>query len=108
MTEITARRNPNRPPTHPGVLLNDTVLPALGRPKTEIARLLGISRQSRSDILAGEQPVTPTTAINLAKLRDNGPLIWMNIQTANLRAWRGSTCVPCRVGALDRDLGLFE
>lgn len=82
MTEITARRNPNRPPTHPGVLLNDTVLPALGRPKTEIARLLGISRQSLYDILAGEQPVTPTTAIKLGKLCGNGPRLWMNMQTA--------------------------
>ena len=82
MTEITARRNPNRPPTHPGVLLNDTVLPALGRPKTEIARLLGISRQSLYDILAGKQPVTPTTAIKLGKLCGNGPRLWMNMQTA--------------------------
>ncbi len=82
MTEITARRNPNRPPTHPGELLNDTVLPALGRPKTEIARLLGISRQSLYDILAGKQPVTPTTAIKLGKLCGNGPRLWMNMQTA--------------------------
>jgi len=82
MTEITARRNPSRPPTHPGILLNDTVLPALGRPKTEIARLLGISRQSLYDILAGEQPITPTTAIKLGKLCGNGPRLWLNMQAA--------------------------
>jgi antitoxin HigA-1 len=63
-------------------LLNDTVLPALGRPKTEIARILGISRQSLYDILAGKQPVTPTTAIKLGKLCGNGPRLWMNMQTA--------------------------
>ena len=82
MAEITARRNPHRSPTHPSVLLNDTVLPALGRPKTEIARLLGISRQSLYDILAGKQPVTPTTAIKLGKLCGNGPRLWLNMQTA--------------------------
>jgi addiction module HigA family antidote len=82
MAEITASRNPHRSPTHPGVLLNDTVLPALGRPKTEIARLLGISRQSLYDILAGKQPVTPTTAIKLGKLCGNGPRLWLNMQTA--------------------------
>ena len=82
MTETVARRNPNRSPTHPGVLLNDTVLPALGRPKTEIARLLGISRQSLYDILAGEQPVTPTTALKLGKLCGNGPRLWINMQAS--------------------------
>lgn len=29
------------PPMHPGELLRDEILPALGRPKAETARLLG-------------------------------------------------------------------
>ena len=33
-------------PMHPGELLRDDVLPALGRSKTEIAKLLGVSRQT--------------------------------------------------------------
>lgn len=82
MTEITARRDRNRRPTHPGVLLEETVLPALGLPKAEIARLLGISRQSLYGILSGAQPVTPTTAVKLGKLCGNGPMLWMNMQTA--------------------------
>jgi antitoxin HigA-1 len=82
MTEIAAKRNPKRRPTHPGVMLSNTVLPALGRSKTEIARLLGISRQSLHDILAGRQPVTSTTAIKLGKLCGNGPRIWLTMQLA--------------------------
>ena len=82
MTEIVARRNPKRRPTHPGVMLGNTVLPALGRPKTEIARLLGISRQSLHDILAGRQPVTSTTAVKLGKLCGNGARLWLNMQLA--------------------------
>jgi len=31
-------------PIHPGELLREDVVPALGRPKTEIVHLLGISR----------------------------------------------------------------
>jgi antitoxin HigA-1 len=31
-------------PMHPGEMLREDVLPALSKPKTEIARLLGISR----------------------------------------------------------------
>ena len=40
-----AKRNTRRCPTHPGALLREDVIPATGRSKTEIAQLLGISRQ---------------------------------------------------------------
>jgi hypothetical protein len=37
MTEYPARRDPKRPPMHPGALLREDVLPVLGRDnKTEI------------------------------------------------------------------------
>jgi len=67
-------------PIHPGEMLREDVLPALGRPKTEIARLLGISRQTLYDILAERQPVTAQMAIRLGKLCGNGPDIWYNLQ----------------------------
>lgn len=82
MSDIIAQRNNDRRPTHPGVMLNNTVLPALGRSKTEVARLLGLSRQSLYDILAGRQPVTPATAVKLGKLCGNGPVLWLNMQMA--------------------------
>lgn len=67
-------------PMHPGELLREDVLPALGKPKTEIARLLGVSRQSLHDILAEKQPVTPAMALRLGKLCGNGPDLWLNLQ----------------------------
>lgn len=67
-------------PIHPGEILREDVLPALGRPKTEIARLLGISRQTLYDILNEKQPVTATMALRLGKLCGNGPDIWLNMQ----------------------------
>ena len=82
MSETVARRNPNRRSTHPVVLLNDTVLPALGRPKTEIARLLGSSHHQLYDILAGEQPIMPTTACSLGKLCGNSLRLWLNMRAA--------------------------
>ena len=51
MAEYAAKRDPNRCPTHPGELLRE-VIDATGRSKTEIAALLGISRQHLYDILA--------------------------------------------------------
>lgn len=80
MTEYRARRNPKLPAMHPGELLREDVLPAVKRPKTEIAKLLGISRQQLYDILDEKAPVTPATALRIGKLCGNGPTLWLNLQ----------------------------
>lgn len=76
------RKPPKRglPPMHPGELLREEILPALDRPKTEIAKLLGVSRQTLYDILEERQPVTPGMALRLGKLCGNGPDLWLNLQ----------------------------
>ncbi len=80
MAEYRAVRDRKRPAMHPGELLRDDILPALGRPKTEIARLLGISRQTLYDILDEKQPVSAAMAMRLGKLCGNGPDLWLNLQ----------------------------
>ena len=82
MTEYTAKRNPNRCPTHPGAILRDDVLPAVNRPKTEIAQLLGISRQQLNAILREKKPISPAVAVRLGKLFGNGPGLWVRMQGA--------------------------
>ncbi len=67
-------------PMHPGELLREDILPAVGRPKTEIARLLGISRQTLYDILNEKQPVTPAMALRLAKMFGGNAESWTNMQ----------------------------
>jgi len=76
------RKLPKRglPPMHPGELLREEILPALDRSKTEIARLLGVSRQTLYDVLKEKQPVTPVMALRLGKLCGNGPDLWLNLQ----------------------------
>jgi addiction module HigA family antidote len=69
-------------PMHPGEVLREDVLPTLGKSKTEIARLLGISRQTLYDILDEKQPVTPGMALRIGKLLGNGPELWINLQRA--------------------------
>lgn len=69
-------------PVHPGEILREDVLPALGRPKTEIARLLGISRQTLYDLLMERQPITAPMALRIGKLVGNGPNLWINMQRA--------------------------
>jgi antitoxin HigA-1 len=67
-------------PVHPGEILREDVLPALGKTKAEIARLLGISRQTLHDILEERQPVTPAMALRIGKLCGNGPDLWVDLQ----------------------------
>ncbi|MDP3162095.1 MAG: HigA family addiction module antitoxin [Reyranella sp.] len=81
MTYI-ARRNRARCPTHPGALLREDVIPATGRTKSEIASLLGISRQHLYDILGERKPVSPSVAVRLGKLFGDGAGVWTRMQAA--------------------------
>ncbi|MEI2388155.1 HigA family addiction module antitoxin, partial [Breoghania sp. JC706] len=75
-------RNPDRCPTHPGEILREDVIPATGRSKAELARMLGISRQHLYDILSERKPVSPEVAVRLGKLFGNEPLFWIRLQGA--------------------------
>jgi antitoxin HigA-1 len=68
------------PPMHPGELLREEILPALGRPKAEIARLLGVSRQTLYKILDERQPAAAPMAPRLGELCGNGPNLWLSLQ----------------------------
>ncbi len=82
MAEYAAKRDPNRCPTHPGELLREDVIPATGKTKTEIAALLGISRQHLYDILEERKPVSPSVAVRLGKLFGDGAGVWVRMQAA--------------------------
>jgi addiction module HigA family antidote len=82
-------RNPDRCPTHPGALLREDIIPAVGRSKTEIAELLGISRQHLYDIMAERKPVSPETAVRLAKMFGGDPIAWVRMQGA-YDAWHAA------------------
>ncbi|PZQ87072.1 MAG: addiction module antidote protein, HigA family [Leifsonia xyli] len=79
---IPPMRARDRAPTHPGALLREDVIPAVGKPKVEIARLLGISRQHLHDILEEKKPVSPAVAVRLGKLFGNGAGLWVRMQGA--------------------------
>jgi len=75
-------RHPSIEPAHPGEMLGEIMIPATGKNKAEIARLLGISRQTLYDILNLKQPVTPAIAVRLGKLFGDGPGTWIRMQAA--------------------------
>ena len=82
MADYKTKRNASRCPTHPGAVLREDVLPAVNRPKTEIADLLGISRQHLNAILREKKPISPAVAVRLGKLFGNGPTLWVRMQGA--------------------------
>lgn len=76
-------RRQKRPPTHPGEVLREDVLPALGVSVARAARDLGVSRQLLHGILRGERPVTPEMAVRLGRYCGNGPDLWLNLQVTH-------------------------
>lgn len=69
-------------PAHPGAILREDVLPALGLSKAAFARLIGLSRQNLYGILGERLPVSVPTALKLGKVIGNGPELWANLQLA--------------------------
>ena len=80
MHEEIVIEQPNRCPTHPGVLLREEVLPALDSIVTDAARKLRVSRQTLHGVLSGKMAVTPEMAVRLGKFCGNGPGLWLRMQ----------------------------
>jgi addiction module HigA family antidote len=75
-----------RKPTHPGALLREDILPAMGMTQREFARRLGVSRRTISEILHERRPITPDMAIRLGRLLNTTPQSWLNMQ-ASVALW---------------------
>jgi antitoxin HigA-1 len=75
-------RDPKRRPTHPGEILREDVMPALGITQTDLADRLGVSRLTVSELLHGRRALSADMAIRLAKLLGVTPDGWLNMQQA--------------------------
>jgi addiction module HigA family antidote len=79
MTELK-RQAVTRPPTHPGAILREDVLPSLAISKADFARSIHISRQMLYDILNESRPITAAMALRLAKALGGSPNVWAGMQ----------------------------
>lgn len=61
-------------------MLREDIVPATGKTKTEIARLLGISRQHLHDTMEEKKAISPEVAARVGKLFGGGPGIWIRMQ----------------------------
>lgn len=69
-------------PTHPGELLREVVIPAVRESKTEIAAILGMSRQHLHAILTCRKNITIPMALRLAKMFGGSAESWLRMQLA--------------------------
>ena len=77
------------PPIHPGEILREEYLVPLGLKPYTLAKKLHVPR-TRIERLVGETtPVTPDTALRLAKFFGTTPQFWMNMQASHDLAIEG-------------------
>ena len=70
-----------RKPTHPGAILREDVLPALGLTQGALADRLGVSRRTVSEVLHERRAVTPDSAIRLGRMLGHSAESYLRMQT---------------------------
>lgn len=68
-----------RPP-HPGEYLREDILPALNMTVTDLAKHLGVSRNSASRIVHEKASVSLDMAVRLGQAFQNGARFWLALQ----------------------------
>ena len=82
ITKRSVKDGMERRPSHPGAVLREDILPALGLSVTEAAGQLGVTRQALHRIMAEKVSVTPEMAARLGRFCGNGPGLWLRMQLA--------------------------
>ncbi len=71
-----------RKPTHPGAILREDILPELSMSQAELARRLGVSRLTVSELVHEKRALSADMAMRLARLLDTTPESWLAMQQA--------------------------
>jgi len=74
-------------PSHPGEMLREDFMPDYGLTVADLARHLGVSRQTVNELLRERRAITPDMALRLSRLFGNSPQFWLNAQSV-LDLWR--------------------
>lgn len=67
---------------HPGEILREEYMVPLGLKSYTLAKKLHVPRTRIERLVAEHTPVTPDTALRLAKFFNTTPQFWMNMQAA--------------------------
>jgi addiction module HigA family antidote len=79
---MSSLRDPRRKPTHPGEVLREDILPALKMSQAELARRLGVSRLSVSELLLEKRAMSADMAMRIGRFTSTSPDSWLRMQAA--------------------------
>ncbi|WP_019593067.1 HigA family addiction module antitoxin [Thioalkalivibrio sp. ALM2T] len=88
-----------RRPTHPGEMLREDFMPDYTLSTAELARALGVSRQSINELLRERRALSPEMALRLARLFGTTPEYWLNAQRA-VDLWDAAQAIQDDVGRI--------
>jgi addiction module HigA family antidote len=69
-------------PIHPGEILREEFLAPLGMATADLAHALKVPLPVIDGLMQEKSPVTPDTALRLARYFGSSPQFWLNLQTA--------------------------
>lgn len=73
---------PMHNPPHPGEIIREECINALGLSVTAAAKILGVSRKTVSMLLNERAGVSPDMAIRLSKAFGSSARVWLGLQMA--------------------------
>lgn len=86
-------------PLHPGAVLADAIEDA-NISMREVARAIGMSPNGLNKVLNGASPVTPETALRLARyLGTDDPEVWLRMQM-DFDLWHARTAMKEKLAAI--------
>ena len=74
--------NRNRRPVHPGAVLREDILPAIGLNKTELAERLGVSRQTINEVITEKRSMSIDLAYRIGRLCNMDGATFIRMQEA--------------------------
>src|SRR5574341_2220533 len=80
-------RTKKLPPTHPGELLRDEIMPAAGLTQERLARLLNVSRRTVNEVVTEKRSLSADMAHRMARLFNTTPDFWLGLQR-DVDLWR--------------------
>jgi len=69
-------------PTHPGAMLREDFMRDYDLTVSNLAKAIGVSRQTVNELLRERRAVSPEMALRLSHLFGNTPEFWLNAQRA--------------------------
>jgi len=68
-------------PPHPGRIVRQDCIEALGLTITEAARVLGVTRQALNNVVNGKAGISPEMAVRVSKAFGGSAEMWLRLQS---------------------------